>query len=118
MIMIFIYSMPVSCLRRRSVFLFIHLSLVPLGVCATPHRAEFCVCLPSSADRAFEPVKGVVPRSSVSVVGSSRRGRDAKRNSAPCFFSGLCCTVIVAPPTSLGHGHHGLEIGALITRTR
>jgi hypothetical protein len=77
MIMIFIYSMPMSCLHRRSVYLFIHLSLVPLWVCATP----LCVvvswfsCLGallhvgmvlgscgvdsvSSVDRAVEPVKG------------------------------------------------------------
>jgi hypothetical protein len=39
-----------------------------------------CVCLPLSADHAFELVKGVVPRSSISVMGSSRRGRNAERN--------------------------------------
>ena len=36
-----------------------------------------------SLDRAFEPVREMVVRSTISIVGSSRRDRDAERNSFP-----------------------------------
>ena len=36
-------------------------------------------------DRAFELVRGMVVRSTISIVGSSRRDRDAERNSFPVF---------------------------------
>ena len=36
-------------------------------------------------DRAFELVRGMVVRSTISIVGSSRRDRDAEHNSFPVF---------------------------------
>ena len=38
-----------------------------------------------SEDRAFEPAREVVVRLTISIVGSSRRDRDAERNSFPVF---------------------------------
>ena len=35
--------------------------------------------------RAFEPVRGMVVRSTISIVGSSHRDRDAESNSSPVF---------------------------------
>jgi len=36
-----------------------------------------------SLDRAFEPVREMVVRSTISIVGSSRRDRDVERHSFP-----------------------------------
>jgi hypothetical protein len=41
------------------------------------------MCLSLPEDRAFEPVREMVVRSIISIVGSSRRDRDAERNSFP-----------------------------------
>jgi hypothetical protein len=38
-----------------------------------------------SLDRAFEPVREMVVRSTISIVGSSRRDRDAERNAFLVF---------------------------------
>ena len=47
-------------------------------------RLSYCRCyLPE--DRAFEPVREMVVRSTISIVGSSRRDRDAERNAFLVF---------------------------------
>ena len=43
-----------------------------------------CVCVLSSVNRAFEPVGEMVVCLIISIVGSSRRDRDAERNSFSC----------------------------------
>jgi hypothetical protein len=57
--------------------------------------------------------------SSISDVGLFHRGRGAEHNSFPCVLLSLWCHDRELLPTSLGCGHHGLDvvIDAVLIRT-
>jgi hypothetical protein len=48
-----------------------------------------CLCYCLFVDCAFKPVAGVIVHLTVSVVGSSHHGHDAKRNLTPPFLVGF-----------------------------
>jgi O-antigen ligase len=126
--------MHVLCLRRRSVYLFIHLSLVPLWVCATPLRVVVCwfsflgallcvgmvlgscVFVLPFVHRAFKLVEGsYFARVSQTWVHPAMAA--ALRVTQPPRLVGFIVLCSLSPPSALGHGHHGLVNGALPTRT-
>jgi hypothetical protein len=126
--------MPVPCLCRRSVYLFIHLYLVPLWVCATPLRFVVCwlsflgallrvgmvlgscVFVLPFVDRAFEPIKGsYFAQASQTWIHPTMAA--APRVTRPPRLVGFIVLCSLSPPTALGHGHDGLVNGALPTRT-
>ena len=81
-------SMPVPRLRAGLSLMLWCLSLV-LWKCATPSAVVCvlvrCVFVLSVCGPSLRAGRGIVPRSNVSVVGSSRHRRDAERNLTPHF---------------------------------
>jgi hypothetical protein len=91
--MIYIHACAVP--SRRSIYLSISIYLscygnvllrvVIVSLALSLVESCFFMCLSLPEDRAFEPVREMVVRSIISIVGSSRRDRDAERNSFPVF---------------------------------